>query len=127
MFHGIRAFAVGALCLTSFACGYANPPQTGVSGTVIVWPARPGAQREGERATSAFAGAAVQLRDAQDNVVARAVADARGQFTMLAPAGNYVVRVNVLGSRFPRCKAVEANVRAGELAHVDIVCDSGMR
>ena len=90
-------------------------------------PARPGPQREGERVTAALPGAAVQLRDAQDNVVASAIADAQGQFSMLAPVGNYVVYAIVRGSRFPRCKAVETNVRVGELARVDIVCDSGMR
>ena len=129
MVHGIRAcaFATAVLSLTSSAWVHANPPPTGVSGRVSVSPARPGPQREGERAASALQGAAVQLRDAQDSVVANATTDAQGQFSMFAPAGDYVVRVNVHGQRFPRCTAVEASVRAGELTRVDIVCDSGMR
>lgn len=128
MVHGIHAYALTAtvLSLTSSACVHAAL-HTGVNGTVSVSPARPGPQREGELATSALQGAAVQLRDAQDNVVASATTDAQGQFSMLAPAGEYVVRVSVHGQIFPRCAAVEANVRAGELARVDIVCDSGMR
>lgn len=129
MVHGIRAcaFAAAVLSLTSSAWVHANPPPTGVSGSVSVSPARPGPQREGERAASALQGAAVQLRDAQDNVVARATTDAQGQFSMLAPAGDYVVRVNFHGQRFPRCAAVEASVPGGRFAHVDVVCDSGMR
>ncbi|MDE2299681.1 MAG: carboxypeptidase regulatory-like domain-containing protein, partial [Burkholderiales bacterium] len=121
------AVAVGTASLMTSACIHANPPQSGVSGRVVVSPARPGPQREGERATFAFSEAAVELRDSQNNVVASAVADAQGQFSMLAPAGNYVVKVNLHGPRFPRCKAVDASVRDGQIARVDIVCDSGMR
>ena len=128
MVHGIRAYAlsVAVFSLTSSACVHAAP-QTGVIGTVSVSPARPGPQREGERDTSALQGAAVQLRDTQDNLVASATTDAQGQFSMLAPAGDYIVRVNFNGQRFPRCAAVEASVPAGQFAHVDVVCDSGMR
>ena len=129
MVHEIRAraFAAAVLSLTSSAWVHTNPPQTGVSGSVSVSPARPGPQREGERAASALQGAAVQLRDAQDSVVARATTDPQGQFSMLAPAGDYVVRVNFHGQRFPRCASVEVNVRASEPTRVNIVCDSGMR
>ena len=129
MLHGIGKceLAVGSVLLLTFACVYAESPQTGVSGTVSVSPARPGPQRAGELGAAPLRGAVVYLRDAEGMVLARTVADAQGHYTLLVPDGDYEVQVGVQGRVFPRCRSVDTSVRAGQLVHVDIVCDSGMR
>ena len=129
MLHGIGKYrlVVGMASLMTCACVYADPPQTEVSGTVNVSPVRPGPQRAGEPAAAPLRGAVVHLRDAQGKVIASAVADAQGHYSMLVPAGNYEGRVSVQGGVFPRCPSVDTSVRLGQLARVDIVCDSGMR
>jgi hypothetical protein len=117
---------IGALALASLGCAGAGVT-SGVSGTVSMSPARPGPQRAGEPDTAPYGEALVQLRDAQGKLVARATTDAQGQFTVPVPAGVYQIGVDVQGAALPRCEAVEATVRANQVARVAIVCDSGMR
>lgn len=100
---------------------------TGVSGTVSMSPARPGPQRAGESDAAPYQGVTVQLRDAQGNVVAHATTNTRGHFIVAVPAGSYEVRIDVQHAAFPRCETVKTTVHANQIAHVTIVCDSGMR
>ena len=69
----------------------------------------------------------MQLRDNQGQVVARAVADEHGQFTLVAPMGDYKIKANLPGSPFPRCGESSVRVNKGQLVRMNIVCDSGMR
>lgn len=110
------------------ACAAApSGPTGGVSGSVSLWPARPGPQRAGEPGSKGYAGASVQLRDARGRVVAHAVTDSQGRFTMPAPAGRYEVSVDAGGKPYPRCQAADATVHDGALTGVELLCDSGMR
>lgn len=126
MHHVIfRALAVGVV-----ACGagaQAQAAQTGVQGTVSVSPTRPGAQRAGGPGVGRLPKATVQLRDGRGQVVARAVSDEQGQFILLAPAGDYKIKAIAPTSPFPRCGQSSIRVDEGQLARLDIVCDSGMR
>lgn len=127
MWHAkhVNVLVAGAMAVLALACmGAGN--FTGVSGTVSMSPARPGPQRVGEPDAVPYRGAMVQLRDVQGSVVAHATTDAQGHFTVAVPAGTYEIRVDVQAT-LPRCEAVEATVRANEIARVEIVCDSGMR
>jgi hypothetical protein len=128
MGYGIRARAlgIGGVAVLAWA-GMGASHVTGVSGTVRLSPAGPGPQRAGEAGASPYRGAAVQLRDARGSIVARAIADERGQFTVAVPAGTYEVGIDVQHAAWPRCETVEATVRANRIARVAIVCDSGMR
>lgn len=121
------AYAMVAICLLWFGGVQAASPETGITGTVRLSPARPGVQREGETGTTPLPGARVRLRDASGTVIAVATTDADGQFQILAHEGRYEVRADVQGAAFPRCKAVAAEVLGGQMANVDINCDSGMR
>ena len=100
---------------------------TGVSGTVRMSPSHPGPQRIGESAHAPMAGAAVQVRNADGKVVAHAVADESGHFTIAVQAGEYSVEVDIGSAILPRCGSVDVVVRDGELAQADLDCDSGMR
>ena len=112
-------------CLLPFAPVQAASPETGITGTVRLWPGRPGPQREGDPGTTPYLAAPVELRDTHGAIIARTTADDSGRFRVLAPPGRYDVLIK--GARLPRCKAVTTEVRDGEMANVDITCDSGMR
>jgi hypothetical protein len=94
---------------------------------VSVSTAQPGAQRVGESGLARLPKATVQLRDGQGQTVARAMSDEQGQFTFLAPAGDYKIKAIAPTSPFPRCNEGSVRVNEGQLSRLDIVCDSGMR
>lgn len=128
MGHGIRAYVLGTGAIAVLAwAGMGASHVTGVGGTVRMSPAGPGPQRAGGPDASPYRGATVQLRDARGSVVARAITDEQGQFTVAVPAGTYEVGVDVRHAAWPRCETVEATVRTNRIARVAIVCDSGMR
>jgi hypothetical protein len=116
---------IGAIIGLMMVAG--TPATTGVSGSVRMSPAHPGPQRIGESAHAPMAAAAVQVRNADGKVVARAVADESGHFTIAVPAGQYSVEVDVGNAALPRCAVVDVIVQEGQLAQADIDCDSGMR
>ena len=72
-------------------------------------------------------GASILVLDAQRSVVARAMTDADGRFSVTVAAGEYSVEVDVGKARLPRCGAAQASVREGRVADVTLECDSGMR
>jgi len=113
--------------LLAFVSAPVNATESGVSGTVVLSPARPGPQRDGEPSSRPLSGAELFLRDAHGRIVARANADSKGYFRVFAPAGEYELHVDTLGALYPRCKATRAEVTDGQFTNVDVVCDSGMR
>jgi hypothetical protein len=100
---------------------------TGVRGSVHISPAHPGPQRIGESGRAPMAGAAVQVRDNDQRVVARVVTDTDGRFSLTLPAGEYVFNVDTGEAMLPRCEEARASVRDGQIAEVQLDCDSGMR
>jgi hypothetical protein len=120
-----KAFAV--LLLLAGTNAMSAPISTGISGTVYVSPAHPGPQRIGESGQKAMAGAKVQVLDANQRVVAHAVTDADGKFSVALAAGEYTVEVDTGGAALPRCGSADANVQDGQVAQIELSCDSGMR
>jgi len=100
---------------------------TGVSGIVYVSPAHPGPQRIGESASAPMQGASIVILDAQRSVVAHATTNADGHFSVTVAPGEYSVEVDVGKARLPRCGTAQASVQDGQVAHVELACDSGMR
>jgi FlaG/FlaF family flagellin (archaellin) len=109
------------------ASALAGTIATGVSGTVHVTPAHPGPQRVGESGRKPMAGITVQVRDKDSRVAARVVTDADGRFSASVPAGEYWLEVDVGAAALPRCGAAQAVVQDGQVADVELECDSGMR
>lgn len=117
------ATSAGILLLTSASAMAA----TGVSGRVTVSPAHPGPQRIDESGSAPMQGASILILGAQRSVVAHATTDADGRFSVTVAPGEYSVEVDVGKARLPRCGTVPASVKDGEIAKVELECDSGMR
>ena len=71
--------------------------------------------------------ATIRVLDAQHRVVARAVTGDDGHFSVTLPPGEYSVEVDMGTARLPRCGTVQASVKDGRIADVELECDSGMR
>jgi hypothetical protein len=69
----------------------------------------------------------VQLRSAGGTIVARANVDSNGKFRILAPAGRYELRINTPRTSNRRCQNQSVQVMDGQMANVELACDSGMR
>lgn len=125
----LRTLALTAVAMSSLASVSmrVSGAESGVSGTVTVSPARSGPQRVDEPSTKPFSGAEVQLRGTAGTIVARANADSNGKFRILAPAEQYELNIDTHRSLYPRCPGQSVQVADGQIAHVDVTCDSGMR
>jgi hypothetical protein len=121
-----RKVLCGALLLAT-ADAMTAPIATGISGIVHVSPAHPGPQRIGESGQKPMAGAKVQMLDANQHVVAHAVTDAEGKFSVALAPGDYSVEVDTGGAMLPRCGTADAKVQQGQVVQVELSCDSGMR
>ena len=117
---------VGVLLLAGIDA-LAAPISTGIRGAVHISPAHPGPQRIGDPGQKPMAGAKVQVLDANQRVVARAVTDADGKFSIALAPGQYSVEVETDGAVLPRCGTSEAKVQDGQVVQVELDCDSGMR
>ncbi len=119
--------ALATILLLACAGASAGTMTTGVRGIVHIAPAHAGPQRIGESGSAPMAGAAVQVRNADNRVVAHVVTGADGQFSVPVPAGEYQLKVDVGSAVLPRCGEVHAIVQEGHVAQVEMECDSGMR
>ena len=119
--------ALATTLLLACAGASADAVTTGVSGTVHIAPAHAGPQRIGESDRAPMAAATVQVRNADNRVVARVVTGADGQFSASVPPGEYQLKVDVGNARLPRCGEARAIVQEGHVANVELECDSGMR
>jgi hypothetical protein len=119
--------ALAKILLLTCAGASAEAMTTGVSGTVHISPAHAGPQRIGESGRAPMAGAAVQVRNANNRVVAHVVTGADGQFSASVPPGEYQLKVDVGSAVLPRCGEAHAIVQEGHVAQIELECDSGMR
>jgi hypothetical protein len=117
---------VGLLLLVS-ANAMSAPISTGIRGSVHISPSHPGPQRIGESGQKPMGGVKVQVLDANQRIVAHAVADADGKFSVSLSPGEYSVEVDTAGAVLPRCGTADAKVQDGQVTEVELSCDSGMR
>ena len=121
------AFAAAALAA---ACGSACAPAVNaashaVAGTVTVGPQCGGPQREGQSCDIDYEAVEVRLVDAQGAVVASVRTDAKGRFSLAAPAGHYALRV--MSPKVVRCPEHPVVLPFSHSPPLVLACDSGRR
>ena len=103
------------------------PPGTsGIEGTILVSPSRPGPIRKDEGPSVAPVGNAQFVVKAGDATVKTFTTDGEGRFQVALPPGHYVIEKEGAASRIGRWR-FEADVVAGQVAKVKWTADSGMR
>jgi hypothetical protein len=102
------------------------PGTSGIEGTIVVSPTRPGPIRKDEEQRVAPVRNAQFVVKAGDATVKTFTTDGEGRFQVALPPGHYVVRREGPGSRIGRWR-FEADVVAGQVTKVSWTADSGMR
>jgi|GEM_PF-1599005 len=98
---------------------------SGVIGKVIRSPTCPGPQRPGQFCVGPLPDASVQVRDDMDTVVATAITDDRGLFSIRAEPGDYTVKIDSAGV-WPHCPETPITI-PDRLVPMTINCDTGIR
>jgi Prealbumin-like fold domain len=121
----IAATLVALVCMTAVA-ETPSPNTSGIEGTIVVSPIRPGPIRKDEEPTVAPVSNAQFVVKAGDATVKAFTTDAEGRFQVALPPGHYVILREGPGSRVGRWR-FEADVVAGQVTKVNWTADSGMR
>jgi hypothetical protein len=102
------------------------PGTSGIEGTIVVSPSRPGPIRKDEGPSVAPVGNAQFVVKAADATVATFTTDGAGRFQVALPAGHYVIEREGVAPRIGHWR-FEADVVTGEVTKVNWTADSGMR
>jgi hypothetical protein len=102
------------------------PGRSGIEGTILVSPSRPGPIRKDEGPSIAPVGNAQFVVKAGDATVKTFTTDGEGRFQVALPPGHYVVLREGAAPRIGRWR-FEADVVAGQVTKVNWTADSGMR
>jgi Prealbumin-like fold domain len=103
------------------------PPGTsGIKGTIVVSPTRPGPIRKGDGPSVAPVRNAQFAVKADDATVKTFTTDGEGRFQVALPPGHYVIVREGAPPRIGRWR-FEADVVAGQVTKVNRTADSGMR
>jgi hypothetical protein len=121
----IAATLVAFVCMTAVA-ETPSPNTSGIEGTIVVSPTRPGPIRKDEEPRVAPVSNAQFVVKAGDATVKTFTTDGEGRFQVALPPGRYVILREGPGSRVGRWR-FEADVVAGQVTKVNWTADSGMR
>ena len=102
------------------------PGTSGIEGTILVSPSRPGPIRKAEGPSVAPVGNTQFVIKAGDATVKTFTTDGEGRFQVALPPGHYVILREDAGARIGRWR-FEADVVAGAMTKVNWTADSGMR
>lgn len=106
--------------------GAAEAPGTsGIEGTVLVSPSRPGPIRKDDPSVAPARNVKFLVK-AGDIAVKSFTTDGEGRFQVALPPGHYVIQREGVGTRIGRWR-FEADVAAGKMTKVSWTADSGMR
>ena len=120
-----------AATLIALACVIAAaetpaPETSGIEGTIVVSPSRPGPIRKDEGPSVAPVGNTQFVVKAGDATVKAFTTDGEGRFQVALPPGHYVIVREGAPPRIGRWR-FEADVVAGQVTKVNWTADSGMR
>ena len=115
-----------ALCSVTAVAETPAPGTSGIEGTVLVSPSRPGPIRKDDGPSVAPVGNAQFAVKAGDATVATFTTDGDGRFQVALPPGHYVIMREGAPPRIGRWR-FEADVVAGQMTKVNWTADSGMR
>ena len=121
----IAATLIALACMTAVA-ETPSPNTSGIEGTIVVSPSRPGPIRKDEEQSVAPVRNAQFVVKAGDATVKTFTTDGEGRFQVALPPGHYVILREDPGSRVGRWR-FEADVVAGQMTKVNWTADSGMR
>jgi len=121
----IGATLIALLSVTAVAETPA-PGTSGIEGTILVSPSRPGPIRKDEGPSVAPVRNAQFVVKAGDATVKTLTTDGEGRFQVALPPGHYVILREDPGARIGRWR-FEADVVAGQMTRVNWTADSGMR
>ena len=102
------------------------PGTSGIEGTIVVSPTRPGPIRKDEEPRVAPVGNAQFAIKAGDAIVKTFTTDGDGRFQVALPPGHYVIVREGAAARIGRWR-FEADVVASQMTKVNWTADSGMR
>ncbi len=121
---------IGATVIALFsvtAVAEMPPPETsGIEGTVVVSPIRPGPIRKDDGPSVAPVGNTQFVVKAGDATIKTFTTDGEGRFQVVLPPGHYVIMREGAPLRVGRWR-FEADVVAGQMTKVNWTADSGMR
>jgi hypothetical protein len=103
-----------------------SPKTSGIEGTIVVSPSRPGPIRKGEGPSVAPVGNTQFVVKAGDASVKAFTTDGEGRFQVALPPGHYVILREDPEARIGRWR-FEADIVAGQVTKVNWTADSGMR
>ena len=121
----IASTLIALACMTAVAETPA-PGTSGIEGTIVVSPSRPGPIRKDEGPSVAPVGNTQFVIKAGDATVKTFTTDGEGRFQVALPPGHYVVLREGAVPGIGRWR-FEADVVAGQVTRVNWTADSGMR
>ena len=125
LLSSIAATLIALVCMTAVA-ETPSPNASGIEGTIVVSPSRPGPIRKDEGPSVAPVGNTQFVIKAGDATVKTFTTDGEGRFQVALPPGHYVVLREEAAPRVGSWR-FEADVVAGQMTKVNWTADSGMR
>ena len=128
MAHVHTSIVAATLVALSSMTAVATPPPgtSGIEGTIVVSPSRPGPIRKDEGPSIAPVRNAQFLVKAGDATVKTFTTDGEGRFQVALPPGHYIIVKEGAAARIGRWR-FEADVVASQMTKVNWTADSGMR
>jgi len=121
----VAATLIALLSMTAVA-ETPSPGTSGIEGTIVVSPTRPGPIRKEEGPSVAPVRNAQFAIKAGDATIKTFTTDGEGRFQVALPPGHYVIVREGAPPRIGRWR-FEADVVAGQMTKVNWTADSGMR
>jgi hypothetical protein len=125
LLSSVAVTLIAVVCTTAMA-ETPSPNPSGIEGTIVVSPSRPGPIRKDEGPSVAPVYNTQFVVKAGDAIVKKFTTDGEGHFQVALPPGHYVILREGAAPRVGRWH-FEADVVAGQVTKVNWTADSGMR